>query len=310
MPNSKTPARRVKNARVVIVRIVARAVTVAVIVDPVVLAVAVAAIVLRAVTAAVMVADVRPSQTTTTAPPPNSPPPSSRATATKHKVLERTTEKGLPKGGPFFCSGGLVGTKARNEAFQQSPSLLKRRQKYTENRSVAVMRNNCHAIKMYCVKLGLASLLLWAPAAYACSPANPDVPKPSLKEIQAEATWIIRKSVAIIDAAVIRPNGYKRTGEIPALLRVSRVIKGPKQAAYLVYSEASSCDYVFERKDERARVLLETRTLPDGSKQWYASSRLNSSLYAKAVDHLLRFARPVDARWPDLIPPSYDPNDH
>ena len=103
MPNSKTPARRVKNARVVIVRIVARAVTVAVIVigarvATVVVIVRPVVTVDQAATAAVG----PQSRMTTTAPPPNSPPPSSRATATKHKVLERTTEKGLPKGGPFF----------------------------------------------------------------------------------------------------------------------------------------------------------------------------------------------------------------
>ena len=118
MLNSKTPARRVKSGRVGIARIVARAATVVGIVDPVVMAVAVAVIVTGAhvVTVAVialpvvtvhraaMAAVVPQSRTMTMAPHPNSPPPSSRATATKHKVLERTNEKGLPKGGPFFLA--------------------------------------------------------------------------------------------------------------------------------------------------------------------------------------------------------------
>ena len=123
MPNSKTHARPVKNAPE------AKDAVIALTVAPVVMAKAVATVV-RVVTAAAVViavrvatvavtaveivrpvvtvdqaamaAVVRPSRMTTTAPPPNSPPPSSRATATKHQVLERTNERGCRKVAPFF----------------------------------------------------------------------------------------------------------------------------------------------------------------------------------------------------------------
>ena len=129
MPNSKTRARPAKNAHAAIVRIVDPVVTAkaVVIVVPAVMAAVVviaarvvtaAVIALPVVTAAATAADVPPSRTTTTAPPPSLPPPSSRATATKHQVLERTEEKGLPKGGPFLCALDLF---ARNSSMRSTP---------------------------------------------------------------------------------------------------------------------------------------------------------------------------------------------
>ncbi len=79
------------------------------------------------------------------------------------------------------------------------------------------------------------------------------MPLSDAAERQAEAASTVASATAIIDAVVVRP--YKSETE-PALLRASRVIKGPRGRRLFKVAGATSCHIQFRQVGFRTRVLL------------------------------------------------------
>jgi hypothetical protein len=117
-------------------------------------------------------------------------------------------------------------------------------------------------------------------------------------ELHAGAAKILAESDAIVDAVVIRVNGYRGTVEVPAILRVKRVLKGPKFKVIEIYQESTACDLVFEGKAMTVRAVLRSRKLENGSRRWYVPGDLNDRWYAGSLDQLLGVTRP-EGGWPD-----------
>jgi hypothetical protein len=97
----------------------------------------------------------------------------------------------------------------------------------------------------------LPLLAMLAPAAAdACSIVIDH--RPTRAEEQAGARRAVDGAAAIIDGEVIRP---LVRGGAPALVRVHRLFKGPRQAEFEV-GELTSCDIALMAVGERSRMIL------------------------------------------------------
>lgn len=100
--------------------------------------------------------------------------------------------------------------------------------------------------------------------------------EPTAAERRAEARHVIESATAVVDGEVIRP----WTESEPALVRVTRVLKGEARGLVLV-DIRTDCDIVLDRMGERLRLILvggpEVFFLPvDYSNAVYEDSLLGS----------------------------------
>lgn len=136
--------------------------------------------------------------------------------------------------------------------------------------------------------------VLNASAAFACSPPSPDYKAPALTD---QVKQNIRQADAIVDGEIVRVSGYdqKNKKEIPAVLKVNRILKGPKIQAFFLRIPGGGCEIGFRRK-EKVRLLLsesggswaalETLNLP--------SPALSGSSGTHLIDNRIPYARLLD----------------
>ena len=146
--------------------------------------------------------------------------------------------------------------------------------------------------------------VLSASAAFACSPPPPNYKPPPLSD---QVKQNIRQADAIVDGDIVRVSGYdyKNKKEIPALLKVTKNIKGPIVRVFSLRVPAGGCEIFFSRK-EKVRLLLsrageswaalEPLNLPSPIFSISPEDRLidNSLLYAKLMDKQIGMPRSAD----------------
>lgn len=98
------------------------------------------------------------------------------------------------------------------------------------------------------VAIGI-SVCLYPASARACSVVVTQ--EPTRSERRREARDLIERATAIVDGEVIRP----LTNSEPALVRVTRVLKGEDRELVLV-GERDSCDIALTQVGERLRLVL------------------------------------------------------
>lgn len=145
--------------------------------------------------------------------------------------------------------------------------------------------------QMLIFSIGLA---MNASAGIACSLPTPDFKPPSLT---VQARQHIAQADAIVDGEIVRISGwdYKNKREIPALLRVTRILKGPKLTAFSLRLPGGGCEIFFWRK-ERVRLLLS-----ESKGSWAALHILNlpspvfsGSPDTRSIDNRIPYARLID----------------
>ena len=139
-------------------------------------------------------------------------------------------------------------------------------------------------------------LALTASAAFACSPPSRDYKVPLLAN---QVKQHLKQADAIVDGEIIRVGGYdqKNKKEIPALLKVKRIFKGPNVQTFFLRIPGGGCEIGFRRK-EKVRLLLS-----ESGGSWAALENLNrpypifgGSIDSHSIDNRVLYARLLDKR--------------
>jgi hypothetical protein len=131
----------------------------------------------------------------------------------------------------------------------------------------------------------------------ACSPPQ-DFPEKPRIPISRQAKLAFDQADAVVDGVIVRRNGYdyRKKRLTPALLKVERVWKGPKQRYFVI--SVDGCNNDFWKSGEKVRLLLDT--VPDIRGHWYAPPNLNlpspsvTFLDSDVQDYTKSFAHEID----------------
>ncbi|HEY5723136.1 MAG TPA: hypothetical protein VIT45_12515 [Allosphingosinicella sp.] len=129
-------------------------------------------------------------------------------------------------------------------------------------------------------------------AAHACVLVTYSPPTPGQKRRSALAE--VKYATAIIDGEVVRA----ATEDRPALVRASRIFKGPRQAFFEIDVKHTGCDFELTRKGSRMRMVLS-----GGPERYFLSVQSDS----RAVDRVLKSDRRKAWPYREGAPQSQEP---